>query len=238
MLRFTIAWIAATRKPFDQMLPVRGRWPRPVDAPGATGTDRCRPRCSRGARVAMVQPTEMGKGTNGAGAAFDFARLGSVAIKREVAARAVVVLHVVSKHPAQMMFAQRNDVVGTFAADASDHALCKRVVPGALSGADNLLDIHRGDPLAHQVPVDGVAVAMQVARHLPITGKGLGDLLGGLSRRGVSGHIDVDDSAAIVREHDEGVQHRKSQCRYGEEIAAGADLEVVGKDLDVRRERR
>ena len=81
---------------------------------------------SGGPRVAVVQAAEKGDGTNGVGAALDFARLGRIAFERRVAARTVVVLSVPAQDAAQVRFAQGDDVVKTLAADAADRALDER----------------------------------------------------------------------------------------------------------------
>ena len=63
----------------------------------------------------MVQPAEVRDRDGGAVAVLDIARFRRVAVQRLMAARLVVVLDVLTKHVAEVVFAPRDDVVGALA---------------------------------------------------------------------------------------------------------------------------
>ena len=78
----------------------------------------------------MVQTTEDGCRDDRPVAVFDLPRLRRIAVQRHVAARLVVVGHVLAEHAPQVTFAERDDVIKTLAADAADDALDEGVLPG------------------------------------------------------------------------------------------------------------
>ena len=87
----------------------------------------------------MVQPAEVRDGVDGAVAVQNVARLRRIAVERLVAARAVVVLDILSQGLAQVRFVERDEVIRAFTPDAADDPLGERVLPGRLFGAADFL---------------------------------------------------------------------------------------------------
>ena len=67
--------------------------------------------------------------------------------KRAVTAPAVVVREVVAEEPPQMPLVEDDDVVQALAADAADHPLDERVLPGIPRGCRDFFDPHALDAL-------------------------------------------------------------------------------------------
>lgn len=129
-----------------------------------------------------------------------------------------------------MRFVQRHQVIRALATIVADDALGVRVLPRRPLGAHDFLDAEGSDSLLHEVAVDRVAVAVQKARDAFVPGERFSQLLCRLLRRRVLGHIELQDAPPIVVQHDENVQEPKRQRRHGEEVAAGAHVEVVAQE--------
>src|SRR5450432_1610990 len=110
--------------------------------------------------------------------------------------------------PLEMVFAENDHMVETLAADRSDQALDEGVLPGRARRTQDFLDAHAGEPSAEGGAVDPVAVAHQVRRRAGF-GERLDDLLSGPGRGWGPGDVEVQDTAAIVRQHDEDVEYAK-----------------------------
>jgi hypothetical protein len=67
------------------------------------------------------------------------------------------------------------------------------------------------------LPKDGVAIAQQVARDL-LKRKRFAQLLSGLFRRWMRGHIEVKNVATVMSQHQKHVKHLEANRRHGEEI--------------------
>ena len=81
------------------------------------------------------------------------------------------------KPPQPVVIPEGDDMVGALPSDRPDDALREWILPGRLSGADELFDSDRRDLLRERPTVDRVPVAVEKPRHLAIAGKCLDDLL-------------------------------------------------------------
>src|SRR5215813_9524090 len=108
-------------------------------------------------------------------------------------------------------------MIQTFSADRADHAFHVSALPGRSRGAENLFDIHDFDLFAELLSIDPITISQQIFRCC-VEGKGLEHLLRGPFGRGMTCHVKVDDTSAIMREHDVDEQNFKPYCMYGEEI--------------------
>src|SRR5258706_2477512 len=88
----------------------------------------------------------------------------------------VAVGHVLAKHSVQLGRTRDDDVVGALPPKAADDPLDVGVLPGRARGTDHLFDAHRADTRDELAPVDGIPVAMQVARG-GLVGERVEDLL-------------------------------------------------------------
>jgi hypothetical protein len=76
---------------------------------------------------------------------------------------------------------------------------------------------HARDPMVKGGTVDRIAVTDQVARGR-IKGKRFHHLLRRPLSCGMLGHVEVDDLAAIMAQHQKAVEQAKRQSRYREEV--------------------
>ena len=74
-------------------------------------------------------------------------------------------------------------------------------LPGRSRGAENFFDIHDFDLFAELLSVDPITNSQQIFRCC-VEGKGFEHLLRGPFGRGMTCHVKVDDTSAIMREHD------------------------------------
>jgi len=129
----------------------------------------------------------------------------------------VVVLEIVAEEPAEVALAEDNDVVEALAADAADHSLGERVLPGVPRSGEDFLDAHTLHPPPEGWPVHVVAISNQVTRsRLPV--KRLGDLLRSPLRCRMLGNVAVHDPAPGVGENDEDEEDLERDRGHDEEV--------------------
>ena len=81
----------------------------------------------------------------------------------------------------------------------------------------DLTDPHACDSLAERLPVDAGAITEEIGRG-GVVGEGVDELLDSPGGGGMLGHVEVDDAAAMVGEHDENEEHAQADGGYREEI--------------------
>jgi hypothetical protein len=118
----------------------------------------------------------------------------------------VIVREVRGEEASQVPLAENDDVIQALAPDRADESLGEGILPRAVRGRENFTDSHALHTLPEGVTVDCVAVAQEVGP-CGIVGEGVHDLLGGPVGGGMLGHIEIDDPAAVVGEHDENEEH-------------------------------
>ena len=90
--------------------------------------------------------------------------VGGVLVEREMCARRMVVAQVGGENPAQMAFAEYDDVIQAFSPDRSDDPFDVRILPRRAWGNQDVADVHAMYPSREVVPVDAIAVAQHIAR--------------------------------------------------------------------------
>ena len=118
-------------------------------------------------------------------------------------------------------------MVQTFPANRADHAFHVSTLPGSPGSAENFIDIHDCDLVAELLSVDPIAISQQIFRCC-VEGKGFEHLLRGPFGRGMTCQVKVDDTSAIMREHDEDEQNFKPYRMYSEEIDGNELGDVIG----------
>ena len=108
-------------------------------------------------------------------------------------------------------------MVEALPAQGPDYPLHLGILPGAVRSNDHLFDAESPHSLPERQAVHRIPVADHEARRLFVAER-LHDLLRCPLGRRVLGHVEVDDPASIVREHDENEQNAERSCRHGEEI--------------------
>jgi hypothetical protein len=111
-------------------------------------------------------------------------------------------------------------VVEEFAADRAGHALGERVLPWRARCGEDHRDADALYPSSKLAAEDAVAIADEKARRR-VMGKSLDDLLRRPSRvRGI-GHVEMHDSAAVMEQDHEYVEH--AECRHGHDEEVDGD---------------
>jgi hypothetical protein len=104
--------------------------------------------------VAMVQTADLWEGDNGACRRRLYGpRLRTILIQREMRPASVVITKVRRQHTAQVTLIEDDDVIETFAADRADDALDVGILPWRSRCSDDLLDRHRLNTIAEDLPI-------------------------------------------------------------------------------------
>ena len=134
-----------------------------------------------------------------------------------------------------MPFAKDKNMIQALAPDRADEALCEGVLPRALRRRQDFTDAHALHALPEHVTVDRVAIAEEIGGR-EVFWEGVRDLLGGPVGGGVLGHVEVDDAAAMVGEHDEDEEDAESSGGHGEEIKGDQISDMIGEERSPRLE--
>jgi len=118
-----------------------------------------------------------------------------------------------------MGVAQNEDMIQALAADGADDALDEGILPGGARGDTGLADSQPLSPMRKLVAVDGVSIPEQVRRR-GVLRKGLDELSGRPRGRGMVGHVEMEELAAIVAEGNEDEQQPEGQGRDEEEVGS------------------
>src|SRR5260370_39755059 len=125
-----------------------------------------------------------------------------------------------------MALAEDDHVVETLAADRSDQSLDEGVLPGRARRAQDFLDAHACEPVAEGVAVDSIAISHQVLRYA-VFWELFADLLSGPGGGRMLRHVEMQDQSAVVRQHDDDVEHAKGHGRDREEVDGGERADGV-----------
>ena len=91
---------------------------------------------------------------------------------------------------------------------------------------ENFLDTHALHALTKRVPVDVVTIAQEIGGR-GVVREGVHDLLGGPVGGWMLRHVEVDDAAAMVGEHDEDEEHPQAGRGHREEVERDEILDMV-----------
>src|SRR5215831_17207179 len=128
--------------------------------------------------------------------------LRGVLIQRQVRPRPIVIPEVTLQNSTQMPLVDHDHVVQAFSANTSDHPFCITVLPRTPGRYRNLLDTQSIDSCREMMTIDPITVSYQVARHRFFR-KRFHDLLRSPSSCRVFRHIEMQDTATVMREDDE-----------------------------------
>jgi hypothetical protein len=160
---------------------------------------------------------------------FNRAAVRRILVEREVSTRPVVVREVASQGAAQVPFAKNEDVIQTLAPDGANEPLRKGVLPRALIRREDFSGPHALHALLEHVTVDRVAIAEEVGRG-GVVREGVHDLLGRPGSGGMLGDIEMDDSSAMMSEHDENEEYTQACRGNREEIEGDKISDMVGEE--------
>src|SRR5258708_2546418 len=178
----------------------------------------------------MMQATDFWNRDDHAQARWlDWRSVGWVLVEREMSGSLVIVREVAGQGAAQVSFAQDDDMIETLAADRADEPLRVGVLPRAGGRRQHFTNPHVLQPLPERVTIDAVAIAKEVGRR-GVVWEGVDDLLGGPGARGMFGHVEVEDVAALVGEHDEDEEDAQLHGGDREEIDRDEAGHMVGEE--------
>jgi hypothetical protein len=116
--------------------------------------------------------------------------------------QSVIIGEVTLEVVVQRALVPHDDVIEALASEGADHAFHERILPGTPMRRQHVRDAH----LLHSPPnirsVDRIAIADDEPRRR-VPRPCLAELLCGPRRGRMRGHAQVDDAAAVVRQHDE-----------------------------------
>ncbi len=115
---------------------------------------------------------------------------------------AVVIFEIARERSLQVSSIQHDDVIQTLPSNRSDDSLRVEVLPGTFGRDQHFFDAHVIHPLLEVGPIHFIPVAKKILGG-GVIWKGLDDLLCGPFSRWMLGHIEMDDSAPMMGEHDQ-----------------------------------
>ena len=105
-----------------------------------------------------------------------------------------------------MSLVEEDDVIQQFSAKATDYALNIGVLPRRSRCGDDFVDAQARQPSLNPITINAIAVSQQILRGR-IERKRFYNLLGCPLCDRMFRHIEVDDSPAVVRQHDKNEQY-------------------------------
>jgi Putative undecaprenyl diphosphate synthase len=102
----------------------------------------------------------------------------------------------------EVSLAEDEDVIQTLAPDGADEVLCEGVLPRAVRRRQDFPDAHTLHSVPKLLAVDVVTVAQEIGGR-GVAREGVHNLLGRPGRGGMLGDVEVDDTPAVMGEHDE-----------------------------------
>ena len=133
-------------------------------------------------------------------------RFGRIFVQRQVRPTGRVVAEVLAKDPAQVSLIEHDDVIQTIPANRTDHAFDERILPRRSGRCNHFLDSQALDPSLHGVTIDAISLPQQIA-WCGIKRKRFHDLLGCPLSGGMRCHVEVHDSATLVAQNNEDLEH-------------------------------
>ena len=152
----------------------------------------------------------------------------------------VVVVGELGQDPAQMTFANGNQVIEALPTGCPHPAFRDRVRAGCPNRGPQTLDIHGDGTLAEVGAPDSVTVVDQISR-LAVPGRGLDQLPPDPGGARMGGHLEVDKLTATMTDEEKDLQGSKGQGLDDEKVSRPDRLSVIGKKCApalARRSRR
>ena len=132
-----------------------------------------------------------------------------------------------------MPFAKDKNMIQALASDRADEALREGVLPGASGRRQDFIDPYALHALPEHVTVDRVAIAEEIGGR-GVLREGVHDLLGGPVGGGVLGHVEVEDTPAMVSEHNKDEEDAEPSGGHGKEIKGDQISDMIGEERSPR----
>ena len=120
-------------------------------------------------------------------------------------------------------------MIETLAADRANEPLRVGVLPRAGGRRQHFTNPHALQPLPEHVTVDAVAIAKEIGRR-GVVREGIDDLLGGPGGGRMLGHVEVEDAAALVGQHNKDEEDVQVSGGNGEEVDRDEVADMVDEE--------
>src|SRR5262245_15710997 len=131
--------------------------------------------------------------------------------------RSMIISKVALQDATQMIFAEHNHIIETFAPDRADEPLHIWTLPWAVWCSDHFLNLHPVYPPTELLAVYLVAIPQEKAWR-GLFRKCLDELLGGPSSRRMLSDVEVNNAPAIVCQYHQHEEYAKCGGRNGEKV--------------------
>ena len=140
----------------------------------------------------------------------------------------LIVTNVLSQEPLQMLLVDGNHVVEQIAAAALDPALRDTVLPRTCERSSQWTYPQGSNGCGNIDPILRVPIKLQKPRS-GVEREGLPQLLHDPAARRMLGDVDVQNTAALMADHEKTVQHAERDRGNGEEIDGRDDFSVIAQ---------
>jgi hypothetical protein len=117
-------------------------------------------------------------------------------------------------------------MIQTLPPGRADQPLREGILPRAGGRGQDFTDSHPLPAVPERGAGDRVAIAEEIRRR-GVVREGVHDLLGRPGGRGTFGHVEVEDTPAIVGEDDQDEEHTQARGGHGEEIDGDQALDMI-----------
>src|SRR5215471_10855486 len=119
-------------------------------------------------------------------------------------------------------------VVQTFSANTPDHPFRVAVVPRTPGRCRHLSDTQSFHSCSENMPIDPITISYQVSRH-SVVRKRFHDLLSSPIGGWVFRHIEMQNTATVMRQDDEDIKHTELDGRNRKEVDRDHLADVISK---------
>jgi hypothetical protein len=157
---------------------------------------------------------------------LDRSGLWAIHLEGQMGATSVIIGDIRREHPLEMPYVEDDDMIEHVATDTPDEPLAVGILPGTARRNCDLFKAHVLDALVKGRTVDRVAISQQVTRR-GVPGQGFDDLLGGPLRRWMFRHMNMHETTALMRQHDQDKEHSEGGGWHRQDIAGDDVLNVI-----------
>jgi hypothetical protein len=188
--------------------------------------------------IAMMETTDFGdRDDRPDGCSRDRSVIWRVLVEAEVRSTPMIVPAVGREDAPEMGLVDDDHVIEALSSDRANQPFDVRILPRTRRRRDDFSNAHACQPVLEDLPVDAVAISVQPARRC-VVWKCVDHLLSGPSGRRMIRDVDMHDTPAVMRQHDQNEQHASGERRHGEEIHRRGRSEVIRKERPPSLRRR
>lgn len=157
---------------------------------------------------------------------LDGPRFRRILVQPKVCPALVIIRNEATEVVAQVPLSGDEHVIQTLATNRANHPLDLPTLPRRAGCRQHFGHSQCGDLIDEVATKNAIPISQQIAR-CRIPRKGFAELLGGPRRRRMIRDADVQNPAAVVRQHEEDVEHLEADRRDGEEVHGHRGREVI-----------